>query len=102
MPVTRILVVGAGVIGLSCAVRLAEAGFDVEIRARDLPPRTTSNVAAALWYPYAASPRERVEAWARASYGAFLELARDPATGVIVRTGVELFRWNADVPTLLR
>ena len=48
----RVIVIGAGVIGLSCAVRLAERGFEVHVLARDLPLETTSAVAAALWYPY--------------------------------------------------
>jgi len=54
----RVIVVGAGVIGLSCAVRLAERGLEVHILARDLPLETTSAVAAAVWYPYrvAAAP----------------------------------------------
>ncbi|MCH9682130.1 MAG: FAD-binding oxidoreductase, partial [Deltaproteobacteria bacterium] len=70
-----IVVVGCGVAGLSCAVLLAEAGHQVEIWARALPPRTTSNVAAAFWYPYQAFPRDRVLGWARASYRRFEALA---------------------------
>src|SRR5262249_38063986 len=57
-----ILVIGCGVSGLTCGVRLLEAGHRVTIWARDLPPNTTSNVAAAVWEPYratqlAAAPR---------------------------------------------
>ena len=52
----RVIVVGAGVIGLTCAVRLAEDGHRVDVLARDLPLETTSVVAAALWYPYRALP----------------------------------------------
>ena len=59
----RVIVVGAGVVGLSCAVRLLEAGHRVDVVARDLPLETTSAVAAALWYPYRAFPHERVTAW---------------------------------------
>ena len=46
-----IAVLGCGVIGLSTAIRLQERGFIVTIYARDLPPNTTSNIAAASWYP---------------------------------------------------
>jgi len=45
----RVVVVGAGVVGLTCAVRLAEAGHEAHVLARDLPPETTSAVAAGLW-----------------------------------------------------
>ena len=34
MPRSRVLVVGAGVVGLSCAVRLLEAGHRVDVVAR--------------------------------------------------------------------
>ena len=62
----RAVVVGAGVVGLTTAVRLREAGIDADVVARDEPPDTTSAVAAALWYPYRALPAERVTAWSAA------------------------------------
>jgi D-amino-acid oxidase len=71
----RVLVVGAGVVGLTCAVRLAEAGLEVAVVARDLPAETTSAVAAAIWYPYLAEPRDRVAAWSRTTYDEFVKLA---------------------------
>ena len=87
----RVIVVGAGVIGLSCAVRLLEAGHRVDVVGRDLPLETTSSVAAAVWSPYS-QPQEHVVRWARAAYDAFAELCADASAGVIMRTGTELFR----------
>ena len=55
----RVIVVGAGVVGLSCAIRLLEAGHRVDVVARDLPLETTSAVAAAVWSPYS-QPQEHV------------------------------------------
>ena len=52
----RVVVVGAGVIGLTCAHRLVRAGHRVEVWSRDAVQDTTSAVAAALWYPYRALP----------------------------------------------
>ena len=75
----RVTVVGAGVIGLSCAVRLLEAGHRVDVLARDLPRETTSAVAAAIWYPYRAWPQERVLAWSRTSYDVFAAIGADGA-----------------------
>lgn len=105
----RVIVVGAGVVGLTCAVRLLEDGHQVDVLARDLPLETTSAVAAALWYPYRAYPFERVTAWSAAGYRRFAELARDDGTGVVMRAGTELHRsrtpdpwWAAAVPGLTR
>ena len=46
-----VAVVGSGVVGLSTARLLQDAGFSVTIYAKDLPPNTTSNVAGGWWYP---------------------------------------------------
>ena len=105
----RVIVVGAGVIGLTCAVRLLEAGHRVDVVARDLPLETTSAIAGALWYPYRAGPQERVAAWARTSYDALAALARDERTGVRMLTGTEVLTtpqpdpwWRTAVPSLDR
>lgn len=105
----RVIVVGAGVVGLTAAVRLAQAGHRVDVAARDLPRETTSAVAAALWYPYLAAPQDRVTAWAARSYDAFAELAGDPSTGVRMVAGTEVCRagaadpwWREAVPSLHR
>ena len=79
--------VGAGVVGLSCAVRLLEAGHTVDVVARDLPLETTSAVAAALWYPYRAFPFERVTAWSATTYAELEALAARDDTGVRMLAG---------------
>jgi D-amino-acid oxidase len=105
---TRAVVVGAGVVGLTCALRLAEAGHRVDVLARDLPLETTSVVAAALWYPYRAQPQDRVTAWAATSYAEFAKLAGEDR-GVRMLPGTELLAeaspdpwWSAAVPDLAR
>jgi len=105
----RVMVVGAGVIGLSCAIRLLEAGHRVDVAARDLPLESTSAVAAAIWYPYRALPEDLVTAWGKESYAAFATLAQQPDTGVSMVVGTEVFRspvpdpwWRAAVPDLDR
>ncbi|MGD8329694.1 MAG: FAD-dependent oxidoreductase [Acidobacteriota bacterium] len=54
-------VLGCGVIGLSTAILMQRQGWQVTIYARDLPPHTTSNVAGALWGPYAVSDPGRAD-----------------------------------------
>ena len=98
----RVVVVGAGVTGLTCAVRLAEDGHRVDVLARDLPLETTSVVAAALWYPYKALPQERVAGWASTSYAVFagLAAAADSTAGVGVRlvNGTEVLPGRPENP----
>lgn len=111
----RIIVVGAGVVGLSCAVRLLEDGHRVDVVARDLPLETTSAVAAAIWYPYRALPQDRVTSWAATSYAVFdalaapVEFGGSPESGVRMVPGTEVFGatqngpwWRAAVPHLDR
>ena len=87
-----VLVVGCGVSGLSCAHELAQAGASVRIVARSQPPQTTSNVAAAFWFPYFAFPRRRVLSWAARSWHRFASLAERPEAGVRMAEAVELLR----------
>ncbi len=88
----RVIVVGAGVVGLTCAVRLLEDGHRVDVVARDLPLETTSAVAAAIWYPYRALPQDKVMAWGTTSYAVFDALAdTDPESGVRMVLGTEVF-----------
>jgi D-amino-acid oxidase len=94
----NVLIIGCGVSGLSCGIRLLEAGFSAQIWARDLPPRTTSNVAAAIWYPYKAYPEHLVVGWSAAAYADFVQLAQLPETGVVQRTGMEIFPWQVEDP----
>jgi D-amino-acid oxidase len=97
-------VVGAGVIGLTCALELARAGRRVRVVCELPPAQTTSAVAAAIWFPYAAAPAERVLGWGGVALRCFLGLADDAETGVVVRGGVMGHRvenpdtaWTAEV-----
>jgi D-amino-acid oxidase len=90
------LVVGAGVIGLTSAIRLQEAGWRVRIWAAEPPERTTSAVAAAIWYPYRVGPEALVTAWGERSFAVFRRLAEDGETGVRMLPGIELLPPKAD------
>ncbi len=99
------LVLGAGVIGLSAAARLLEAGYRVRVCARSLPPAVTSCIAAAFWYPYNVFPAKRVREWSLTSYAVFSELADRPETGVRRVPTLELLPralprpgWSAMIP----
>ena len=87
----QVIVVGGGVIGLSSAIKLLEAGYEVQVWARELAPHTTSSVAAAIWYPYKIAPEAKVAAWCKSSYAEFCALMEIKASGVSMTKGVEFF-----------
>lgn len=82
-----IVVVGAGVIGLSTTVVLAERGHAVEVRTDREPRLTTSAVASAMIGPAIGAPGSPVAAWERASLEHFAGLAGQQQTGVAMRRG---------------
>lgn len=84
----HITVIGCGIIGLTSAVRLQTAGYRVRILARDIPPHTTSNKAAAIWEPYQVAPEDKVDAWASVSYDVYT--AEADVTG----SGIHMVEWT--------
>ena len=93
----NILVIGAGVSGLTTAISLKEAGFNVVIVAEKFASGLVSNVAGALWeWPPAAfgvhgTPRslKRSKVWCMAAYEKFKTLHEalgSSATGIHLRT----------------
>lgn len=91
------VVIGAGVIGLTTAIRLAEAGFSVRVRTAAPPAETTSRVAGAMWGSTFAGPADKVTGWAEQSLAAFRELAADRDSGVSIGSGV-LASSSGDAP----
>jgi D-amino-acid oxidase len=69
-----VTVIGAGVVGLTTAVCLAEAGLAVAVHAAEPPLRTTSLAAGAIWGPHLVGPHDRVARWAARTLSALHEL----------------------------
>lgn len=86
-----VLIIGCGVSGLSTGILLQRQGKRVTIWARDVPPHTTSNIAAAVWYPYRAFPIDRVLHWGAVAYTTFRELLATPESGVILANVLDLY-----------
>lgn len=86
------MILGAGVSGLTSGIVLLQNGYTVKIWAKDLPPNTTSNKAAAVWYPYLCFPREKAIPWALATFNTLQrECLNKSETGCIIRTMTEFF-----------
>ena len=85
----RVTVIGSGVIGLSSARCLQEAGLSVRILTREMPLQTTSVAAGAVWSGSALEGRSRD--WAAASLRYFLPLTQQPGSGVILQRMREVY-----------
>jgi D-amino-acid oxidase len=92
----EVVVVGAGVSGLTTAVCVAEAGYAVRVLATRRPKETTSCAAGALWGPYLVRD-DRVLEWCERSRRV-LEALAGPQTGVQIVAGVEAARTTMDAP----
>jgi D-amino-acid oxidase len=100
-----VLVIGGGVIGLTSAIRLLEAGRRVVV-ASDLPhAATTSAVAAGAWFPHAVGSDERVLAWGADTFTALAAEAAGPEAPVVMRDTLMLYHadpgpqwWAAAIP----
>jgi D-amino-acid oxidase len=104
-----VLVVGAGVSGLTTAVCLAEMGLRTVIQTAALPAHTTSSVAGAIWGPHLVEDSARATLWRRDTLAVLRGLAGEPGTGVRMAAGVQADRdappgpppeWLADLGTV--
>jgi glycine/D-amino acid oxidase-like deaminating enzyme len=68
-----VAVLGAGVMGLTTARLVQEAGFPVTIYAKALTPDTTSNIAGGQWSPFGHYRRDSVTPEWRAQFAAALD-----------------------------
>lgn len=100
MSVDEVVVIGAGVSGLTTALCLARAGRAVRIRTAALPQQTTSGVARAMWGSTFADPADKVGDWASTSLDAFRQLAARPGTGVAIVSGTFASSGEAPPPQL--
>jgi D-amino-acid oxidase len=87
-----VLVIGAGVCGLTTGICLAEAGLSVTIRAAAPPERTTSVAAGAVWGAVRVGPPDRALDWGRTGLEVLSKLAAEPGTGVRMASGQEVGR----------
>lgn len=97
----KVAVVGGGVIGLTTAIRLVDAGFDVSVLAAELGINTSSVKASAIWHVYLVPETSEVLRWAGQTLNELYSIADNfPESGVEIVRGIELFRKSdAAVPS---
>jgi D-amino-acid oxidase len=94
--VSEIIVIGSGVIGLSSARCLQNSGYSVRILTREMPLKTTSVAAGAVWSGSALEGSSRD--WAAASLRYFLPLTQQPGSGVILQRMREVYTEAVPAP----
>ena len=100
----QVTVLGGGIIGLTTALALLDAGFRVQVVAAEIAENTTSYLAAAVWFPTHVGPPDRAATWGRVTYEKLAAQARDKVPGVVMRESLAVFReapggldWTAGV-----
>ncbi len=87
-------------VGLSTGILLLRAGYSVTIWAKDLPPNTTSNKAAAMWFPFLCFPVDKATRWGKETFSFFLnEIIQDPTSGCLREPVIELLDNKKADPT---
>src|SRR5262249_8667597 len=77
LPGSACAVLGSGAVGLATARLLQQRGARVTIYTRDLPPRTTSNIAGAQWWPTSVFDDDRITPEFRTQFLRAARLAYD-------------------------
>lgn len=86
----RIAIVGQGVMGLTCAIRLRETGASVDVFSREKLTDTTSMSAGAYWWPHEIYPRDRVMPWASETLDHYKEWEKRTNSGIHFEKHVRL------------
>jgi D-amino-acid oxidase len=87
----KVLVIGAGVSGLTTAIALADAGYSPTIWTKELTADTTSSKAGGFWEPYRCNPIDKALGWSKVTFERLEnELVNDLETGVR-RTWMEAY-----------
>ncbi len=92
-----VLVVGSGVSGLTTAVLLAESGYAVRIRTKQVPRDSTSCAAGAIWGPFLVG-HEHAMAWSEDTRARLTELSGIEHTGVRMVYGIDAARGEEEPP----
>lgn len=101
----EVLVIGAGIAGLTSAVRLLESGRRVTVVSDQPVAATTSFLAPGVWFPTGTQTGEQALALSAATLAALSAEAAAPGSAVVIRETLMLYRaapgrpwWAAAIP----
>jgi D-amino-acid oxidase len=87
----RVIVLGAGAVGLTTAIRLLEAGCEVRVVTAAPIEATTSWITAGIWFPTHVGPPDRVAEWGQRTFEVLAGQARAGVPGVVMRESLALY-----------
>ncbi|MBA3369156.1 MAG: FAD-binding oxidoreductase [Geodermatophilaceae bacterium] len=94
----RATVVGSGVAGLTSAITLQRAGWQVRVLSAAPIEALTSHLAAAVWFPTHAGPPEAVARWGAETFEVLAGQAELSGSGVVMRESLALYRCAPERP----
>lgn len=85
----KIVVIGAGIIGLSTAVEIQSRGRNVTLITDQISPNTTGDISAGLWTPYLLedTPLNKIKDWSKATQNLLLSYWKN---GMAAEIGLSL------------
>ncbi|MCX6733879.1 MAG: FAD-dependent oxidoreductase [Candidatus Peregrinibacteria bacterium] len=96
----KVIVIGAGIIGLTSAIELQEAGYKTEIWAKDIPGPVSK--LASFWEPFNTDNnkerRVRGEVWGKDTFEVLMEGIRQGVQGLNLVKGLVVFPAERDAP----
>ncbi|MFJ1454902.1 FAD-dependent oxidoreductase [Nocardia sp. N2S4-5] len=94
----RAVVVGSGIVGLTTASELLHRGYEVVVVSAEPVSSSTSFLAAAVWFPTAAGPADRVAAWSAETFTQLERLARAGVPGARMCESLTVYRDEPPIP----
>lgn len=96
----KVVIIGAGIIGLTSAIKLQEAGYRTEIWAKDIPGPVSKM--ASFWEPFNTDNnkerRVRGEVWGKDTFEVLMEGIRQGVQGLNLIKGLVVFPAERDAP----
>lgn len=91
----KVAVIGAGVIGLTSAICLQDAGYQVTIITKEMPQDTTSSAAGAVWWGYGEG---KIREWSGHTLKVYKELLDAGNETILWMRIRDIYRHSIDFP----